>query len=109
MKPDTKKRLMWILWPSFLIAAILEMVVFAFVDPQDLHWMHRTLDIGPKAAYSAGFFFFWAATSLSGALTTLLSMSPFEVNRCPTPACERPDTCQVQKNKLPDAGPIKID
>jgi hypothetical protein len=29
-------------------------------------------------------------------LTTLLSMSPFEVNRCPLPANERPDGCPKQ-------------
>jgi hypothetical protein len=30
-------------------------------------------------------------------LTTLLSMSPFEVNRCPLPANERPDGCPKQE------------
>jgi hypothetical protein len=29
----------------------------------------------------------------SSALTTLLSMSPFEVNRCPVPSDERPKDC----------------
>lgn len=28
-----RQRLMWIAWPAFLVAAVLEMVVFAFVDP----------------------------------------------------------------------------
>ena len=92
------KRLMWIAWPSFLMAAVLELVVFAFVDPQDLHWLHGTLDISRQTAYAAGFFFFWSVTALTGAITTLLSISPFEVNRCPMPVCERPDTCKVQQH-----------
>jgi hypothetical protein len=95
-----KQRLMWIAWPSFLTAAVLELVVFAFVDPQDLHWLHGTNEISRQAAYTSGFFLFWAATALSGTLTTLLSMSPFEVNRCPMPMCERPDTCKVQNEHL---------
>ena len=28
---------MWISWPAFLVAGLLEMLVFAMVDPQDLH------------------------------------------------------------------------
>ena len=31
------QRWMWIAWPAFLVAAVLEMVVFAFVDPAELH------------------------------------------------------------------------
>jgi hypothetical protein len=92
------KRMMWIAWPSFLMAAFLELVVFAFVDPQDLHWMQGSLDISRQTAYTAGFFIFWASTALTAALTTLLSMSPFEVNRCPMPVCERPETCKVQNH-----------
>ena len=33
------RRWMWIVWPAFLAAAIMEMVVFAFVDPLDVHWL----------------------------------------------------------------------
>lgn len=28
------QRLMWIAWPAFMVAGILEMLVFAMVDPQ---------------------------------------------------------------------------
>lgn len=90
-----KQRLMWIAWPSFLVAAILELIVFSFVDPQDMHWLSSTEEISRQAAYTVAFFVFWACTALSAALTTLLSMSPFEVNRCPMPVCERPETCRV--------------
>jgi hypothetical protein len=33
---------------------------------------------------------------LSSGLTTLLSQSPFEVNRCPLPTDERPKGCPKQ-------------
>jgi len=75
------QRLMWIAWPAFLVAAMLEMVVFALVDPGDLHWFGAPLPFSREAVYTMAFFVFWGATMVSSALTTLLAMSPFEVNR----------------------------
>ena len=91
-----QQRLMWILWPAFLVAGVLEVLVFALVDPQDVHWFGQPLDWSRQAIYTAAFFVFWAMTTISSALTTLLAMSPFEVNRCPLPATDRPDGCPKQ-------------
>ncbi len=90
------QRLMWIAWPAFLVAGVLEMVVFAMVDPQDLHWFGHPVEISRQGVYTLSFFVFWGITMVSSALTTLLSISPFEVNRCPLPADERPDGCPKQ-------------
>lgn len=87
------QRWMWIAWPAFLVAAVLEMVVFAMVDPGDLHWFGSPLELSRQAIYTLAFFVFWGVTMASSALTTLLSMSPFEVNRCPVPEVERPQDC----------------
>lgn len=87
------KRWMWIAWPAFLVAAVLEMVVFALVDPGDLHWLGAPVGLSREAVYTLAFFLFWGATMASSALTTLLSVSPFEVNRCPVPADERSQDC----------------
>lgn len=75
------KRLMWIAWPAFLVAGVLEMLVFALVDPADLHWFGHPLALSRQGVYTLAFFAFWLLTMASSALTTLLSMSPFEVNR----------------------------
>ena len=88
------QRLMWIAWPAFLMAGVLEILVFAMADPQDLHWFGQPLALSRQGVYTAAFFVFWAIAMASSALTTLLSMSPFEVNRCPVPAGERPDDCR---------------
>ena len=85
------QRMMWIAWPAFLIAGVLEMLVFAMVDPNDLHWFGRPVEWSRQAIYTVAFFVFLALTMASSALTTLLSLSPFEVNRCPLPADGRPD------------------
>jgi len=84
---------MWIAWPAFLVAAVLEMIVFAMVDPGDLHWFGNPLGLSRQAIYTLAFFVFWGVTMASSALTTLLSMSPFEVNRCPVPEADRPLDC----------------
>lgn len=89
-----KQRLMWIAWPAFLVAAAIEMLVFAFVDPQQLHGFDgEPLELSRQAVYTLAFFAFWAATMASSALTTLLAQSPFEINRCPLPIDERPAGC----------------
>jgi hypothetical protein len=87
------QRMMWIAWPAFLVAAVLEMIVFAMVDPSDLHWFGQPMALSRNAVYTLAFFVFWGVTMASSALTTLLSMSPFEVNRCPVPLSDRPADC----------------
>jgi hypothetical protein len=88
------QRLMWIAWPAFLMAAALEMVVFAMVDPQDLYWFGQPLALSRGAVYTLAFFAFWGITMVSSALTTLLAMSPFELNRCPVSTSARPGDCR---------------
>jgi len=77
------QRLMWIAWPAFLMAGILEMVVFAFVDPEAVQWFDQPVSISRQGVYTFAFFVFWLVIMASGALTTLLSQSPFEFNRRP--------------------------
>lgn len=81
---------MWIAWPAFLVAGVMEMVVFAFVDPQQLHGLNgEPLELSRPAMYTLAFFSFWIATMASSALTTMLARSPFEVNRNPPPIDSR--------------------
>ena len=87
------QRLMWIAWPAFLVAGVMEMAVFALIDPADLQWMGSSINWSREAVYTVAFFVFWALAMVSSALTTLLSLSPFEVNRCPVPPDQRPAGC----------------
>ena len=90
------QRIMWIVWPAFLVACVLEALVFAMVDPQDLHWFGQPVALSREGVYTLAFFVFWAVSMLASGLTTLLSMSPFEINRCPLPTEARPDGCPKQ-------------
>ncbi|MEY3409590.1 MAG: hypothetical protein RIS02_1317 [Pseudomonadota bacterium] len=84
------QRLMWIVWPAFLVAGLLELVMF---DPDDMHWFGQEMTLSRQGVYTVSFFVFWALTIVSSSLTTLLSMSPFEVNRCPVAVDQRPPNC----------------
>ncbi|ABM39072.1 hypothetical protein [Polaromonas naphthalenivorans] len=84
------RRMMWIAWPAFVMASVMEVLVFAVVDPQSLHWFGRPLTMSREAVYTLAFFVFWLLTMASSALTALLAMSPFDVNRGPSPVDQRP-------------------
>lgn len=70
-----------ILWPAFLFAGVLEMMVFAVIVPHDMRWFGGAL-IGwsPVAIYSVTFFIFWSVIAGAGALTALLSLTGDEIN-----------------------------
>ena len=75
-------RMIWIAWPAFLAACVLELLVFAFVDPLELQSLRQALGWSRQATYTAAFFAFWLVTSGACALTMLLRISPAEVNQC---------------------------
>lgn len=77
-----KRRAMAVLWPSFLMAGVLEMLVFAMVDPATLRWFGGELvRLSPRAVYSLSFLLFWAVIAGAGALTALLLASAREINQ----------------------------
>lgn len=66
-----------VLWSAFLMAALLEMVVFAVVDPTSLRWFGGdALDLSPPAVYTLAFFLFWVVIAVAAALALLLSSRP---------------------------------
>ena len=73
------QRCMSVLWSAFLMAAVLEMVVFALVDPESLRWFGGdTLDLDPRAVYTVAFFVFWAVIAVGAGLALLLCTRPDE-------------------------------
>ena len=79
-------RAMAILWPAFLMAGVLETLVFALVDPGSLHWFGGApVELSATGVYTLAFFVFWGVIATAAALTQLLEMSADEVNRLPPP------------------------
>jgi hypothetical protein len=69
----SKQQIMWIVWPAFVVAGILEVLIFAMVDPQDLHWLGHPLELSRQGVYTVSFFIFWLITAVASGLTLWLS------------------------------------
>ena len=94
-------RIAWIAWPAFLAACVLELLVFAVVDPLELQWSGHALGWSRQSVYTFAFFAFWAVTMGACALSTLLRMAPEEVNRCPFDPLQRPAGCPGESRPTP--------
>lgn len=67
------QRVAAVLWPSFIMAGVATMVLFALIDPVDLHTISfPDWQFSRTAGYSIGFFMFWAVTAASSFCTWLL-------------------------------------
>ena len=69
---------MSVLWPSFLAACVLELLVFGMVDPQDMHWFGGGPPPLPRlSVYTMAFFAFWGICGVAASITAALAR-PFE-------------------------------
>lgn len=73
---------LWIIvtWPAFLAACLLEAVVFATIDPAEVHWPGVTAQPSRQAIYTAAFFSFWLVAIGCSSLVVWLSKPPRDVN-----------------------------
>lgn len=74
------RRWMWIAWPAFLAAGVMEMLVFAFVDPLDLQWLSGYVELSRLGVCTLAFFLFWVVTMMASAMSSLLALAPQELN-----------------------------
>lgn len=75
------RRLILILWPSFLAAGIAEIVFFTLIDPQTLYLLGEPVTMSRIATYSTGFFAFWVLCAASSWATLFFARGSDEVNR----------------------------
>lgn len=80
------RRAMSILWPAFLMAGVLEGLVFAVVDPGELSWFGGPAIAWPvQAVYSVTFLIFWGVITTAAAMSALLLLEPDEMNALDAP------------------------
>ena len=79
------RRIMWVLWPSFLVAAAADGLFFSAVDPVEMHLFGGEVELSRQAIYTLGFFGFWATGILASAMAVFLNTSADEVNRKAAP------------------------
>lgn len=76
------RRAITILWPAFLMAGVLEMLVFVVVDPGELRWFGGpALDWSVSAVYTVTFLIFWWAIASAGAMSAVLAAAPDAADR----------------------------
>jgi hypothetical protein len=75
------QRLILILWPSFLVAGLAEILFFTVIDPQELYLFGRSVSFSPIATYTIGFFAFWAICAASSMTTCFFQRGSAEINQ----------------------------
>lgn len=74
------ERIIWVLWPAFVVAGIGTGIFFTAVDPEEIRVFGQSLDWSRTAIYSVGFLVLWMFAAASSALTVFLQRSPVGVN-----------------------------
>ena len=68
-----RERALLILWPAFVMAGVLDALVFVVVDPTAFRWFGTEPVRGSASAvYSIAFLVFWWVIATAGAITHLL-------------------------------------
>jgi len=65
-------RTLIILWPSFLMAAVLDGVVFSAIDPMEAGLVHLLQGVSPLGVYTMAFLLFWSVIACASGMTALL-------------------------------------
>ncbi len=81
--------LIWILWPSFLIAGLAEGLLFTAVHPQDVLFFGHHPDISDEGIYTIGFLMIWTFCAISSALTAYI-----------LPGIESPNSQEIDRGLL---------
>lgn len=96
------KRLISVLWPSFLIAGAADVLFFTLFDPMQLLYKEEPVFDSRLGAYTVGFFLFWLMGIGSSALTCYFQRSADDINRCPLIPSDRPDGCPKKEDGCAD-------
>jgi hypothetical protein len=76
--PGWGERALMVLWPSFVMAGVLETLVFALVDPGTLTgFAGEPVVLSSQAVYPIGFLIFCGVIAAAGTLTAMLSRETF--------------------------------
>lgn len=68
----TRRLIMAVLWPSFLMACVSSGLIFSLVDPRELEFAAKSALFSGVGAYTIGFMMFWFLGVIASGLTALL-------------------------------------
>ena len=92
------RRMIWILWPSFIVGGVAETIFFTVFDPMELTFFGEATSMSRLGVYSIGFLLFWAFAAASSAFTCFLQRTANEINQCPLPPPRRPEGCPKRED-----------
>lgn len=75
------KNAILVLWPSFIVGGLGEVVFFTVFDPRELYLFGEQTHLSRLAVYSIGFFLCWAFAAASSAFTVFLVRTAKEPGR----------------------------
>lgn len=76
------KQLISVFWPSFLIAALVDVLFFALLEPDQFSYKEEPIFQNLLAAYTVGFLIVWLLGICSSALTCYFQRGSDQINRC---------------------------
>lgn len=60
-------------WPAFMMAGVIEALVFAVVDPNGLHWIGgERIEWPAQAVYTVSFLIFWLVIAIACGISRAL-------------------------------------
>lgn len=74
--PEREKKMrLWglVLWPSFMAACALEVLIFALIDPGEVNWPGNWGHPSRRSVYTVAFFCFWGITMVSSRVVLWLT------------------------------------
>lgn len=74
------QKLIQVLWPSFLVAGVVEAIFFTVINPGELYLFGDPVHLDPLATYSIGFFAFWLICAASSLTTLYFQRTADEIN-----------------------------
>ncbi len=83
------QRLISILWPSFLVAGVADILFANLFDPLDILYRGEPLFEQRIAAYTIAFFVFWLLGVASSSMTCYFQRQASDINRRPPPPSGR--------------------
>ncbi len=73
-------RLLWALWPSFLVSIPAVGLLFSFVHPEDVLFFGQSPHIDAEGIYTLGFLLIWLFCSVASMLTIYIFPTKADVN-----------------------------
>lgn len=63
------RQIIWILWPSFLVAGIAEGLLFTAIHPDDILLFGEPIALSNEGVYTLGFLIIWLFCAISSGLS----------------------------------------